>query len=54
MNRTGDPCAHVEAARNMAGRIPGAKFVEYPGNSHSMMIDDMEMTLSDIQEFVNG
>jgi class 3 adenylate cyclase len=54
MNRTGDPCANVEAARDMAARIPGAKFVEYPGNSHSMMLDDMETILSDIQEFVTG
>jgi len=54
MNRTGDPCAHVEAARDMASRIPGAKFKEYPGNSHSMMLDDMETVLSDIQEFITG
>src|SRR5438132_772953 len=26
MNRTGGPCANVEAARDMASRIPGAKF----------------------------
>jgi pimeloyl-ACP methyl ester carboxylesterase len=43
MNRTGDPCAHVEAARDMAARIPGAKFQEYPGDSHSMMLDDMDL-----------
>jgi len=54
MNRTGDPCAHVEAARDMAARIPGARFIEYPGNSHSMMLDDMETILADIQEFVTG
>ena len=54
MNRTGDPCANVEAARDMAARIPGAKFKEYPGNSHSMMLDDMETVLSDIQEFITG
>ena len=54
MNRTGDPCAHVEAARDMASRIPGAKFKEYPGDSHSMMLDDMETVLSDIQEFITG
>jgi class 3 adenylate cyclase len=54
MNRTGDPCARVEAARDMALRIPGAKFKEYPGNSHSMMLDDMEIILSDIQEFITG
>jgi len=54
MNRTGDPCARIEAARDMASRIPGAKFNEYPGNSHSMMLDDMEIVLSDIQEFITG
>jgi class 3 adenylate cyclase len=54
MNRTGDPCSNVEAARDMASRIPGAKFKEYPGKSHSMMLDDMETVLSDIQEFITG
>ena len=54
MNRTGDPVARVEAARDMASRIPGAKFKEYPGNSHSMMLDDMETVLSDIEEFITG
>jgi class 3 adenylate cyclase len=54
MNRTGDPCARIEAARDMASRIPGSKFKEYPGNSHSMMLDDMETVLSDIQEFITG
>ena len=54
MNRTGDPCARVAAARDMASRIPGAKFREYPGNSHSMMLDDMEAILSDIHEFITG
>jgi class 3 adenylate cyclase len=54
MNRTGDPCARVDAARDMASRIPGAKFIEYPGNSHSIMLDDMETVLSDIHEFITG
>jgi class 3 adenylate cyclase len=54
MNRTGDPVANVEAARDMASRIPGAKFNEYPGKSHSMMLDDMETVLSDIHEFITG
>jgi class 3 adenylate cyclase len=54
MNRTGDPCARVEAARDMASRIPGAKFIEYPGNSHSAMLEDMDIVLSDIHEFITG
>jgi pimeloyl-ACP methyl ester carboxylesterase len=54
MNRAGDPCANVHAARDMAARIPGARFVEYPGDSHSMMLADMETILAGIQEFVTG
>jgi class 3 adenylate cyclase len=38
----------------MASRIPGAKFIEYPGNSHSAMLDDMDVVLSDIHEFITG
>ncbi len=54
MNRTGDLCARVLAARDMASRIPGANFIEYPGNSHSAMLDDMDTVLSDIHEFITG
>jgi class 3 adenylate cyclase len=54
INRSGDPVAHVDAARDMAARIPGARFREYPGNNHSMMLDDMDTILADIQEFVTG
>ena len=54
MNRTGDPVAICGAARDMASRIPGAIFKEYPGNSHSVMLDDMDVVLSDIQEFITG
>ena len=54
MNRTGDPCANVNAARDMASRIPGARFREYAGDSHSMMLHDMDSILADIQEFTTG
>jgi class 3 adenylate cyclase len=54
MNRTGDPCANVNAARDMASRIPGARFKEYPGDSHSPYLPDMDVVLADIQEFVTG
>ncbi len=30
MNRLGDPVAHIEAARDLAARIAGARFVEFP------------------------
>jgi class 3 adenylate cyclase len=54
MNRVGDPCAIADAARDMAERIPGARFVTYPGDSHRIMLDDMDVVLSDIQEFITG
>jgi pimeloyl-ACP methyl ester carboxylesterase len=54
MNRTGDPVAIVGAARDMAARIPGAIFKEYAGDSHTAMLDDMDVILSDIEEFITG
>jgi pimeloyl-ACP methyl ester carboxylesterase len=54
MNRTGDPVANVEAARDMAKCIPGARFIEYPGNTHSIMAIEPEKVIGDIQEFVTG
>ncbi len=54
MNRTGDPVAPCDAARDMAGRIPGARFVEFPGNTHSMMAIAPEKVLAEIEGFVTG
>jgi class 3 adenylate cyclase len=54
MNRTGDPAVNVEGARDMAKRIPGARFIEYPGNTHSIMAIEPEKIIGDIQEFVTG
>jgi class 3 adenylate cyclase len=53
MNRTGDPVAACEGARDMAKRIPGARFVEFPGNSHPI-IDAPEKVLAEIQAFITG
>jgi len=54
MNRTGDPVANVEAARDLAARISGARFVEYPGNTHSIALDDVDKILAEIEQFVVG
>jgi class 3 adenylate cyclase len=54
MNRTDDPVAPCEGAREMARLIPGARFKEFPGNSHSMMAIAPEKVLAEIQEFVTG
>src|SRR5215468_12591821 len=54
MNRTGDPIAVCDAARDMAKRIPGARFVEFPGKVHP--IDELapEKVLAEIQAFITG
>ncbi|MCI4365295.1 MAG: adenylate/guanylate cyclase domain-containing protein [Thermoplasmata archaeon] len=53
MNRTGDPVAHVEAARDLAARIPGARFLEFPGATHGML-DVVDQVLPVVEEFVTG
>ena len=54
MNRTGDPVASCDAARDMAKRISGARFVEFPGDTHSMMTIAPEKVLAEIQAFITG
>jgi pimeloyl-ACP methyl ester carboxylesterase len=54
MNRTNDPVAHVEAARDLAARIPRARFMEFPGATHSMYAIEPERILATIKEFVTG
>ncbi len=54
MNRKGDPVARAAAARDMASRIPGARYLELPGDTHSLMIFEPEAVLAEIEEFVTG
>jgi pimeloyl-ACP methyl ester carboxylesterase len=54
MNRTGDPVAHVDAARDIAERIPGAHFVEFPGDTHSLFTIEPEKVIAEIEEFLTG
>jgi class 3 adenylate cyclase len=54
MNRTGDPVANVEAARDLARRIPGARFVEFPGDTHSIAAIEPERVLAEIKGFITG
>jgi pimeloyl-ACP methyl ester carboxylesterase len=55
MNRTGDPVANVDAARDLAARIPGARFVEFPGDTHSFFAGlAVEEALAEIETFITG
>lgn len=57
LNRTGDPVAPIGAVRAMSDRIPGARLVEFPGDTHdwfSVRTVAGEAILSAIEEFVTG
>jgi len=54
LNRRGDPIAHVDAARDLASRIPGARFVEVPGDTHELYAIDPDRVLAVIEEFLTG
>jgi pimeloyl-ACP methyl ester carboxylesterase len=55
LNRTNDSVADVEAVRDLASRIPGARFVEFPGDAHVFFQGpDPEEVTAEIQEFVTG
>src|SRR5438132_13571803 len=53
MHRTGNPIANIAADRDLANRIPDAKFVEFPGDTH-LMTGVADKVAAEIQEFVTG
>ena len=55
MNRTHDDVADIDAARDLAARIDGARFVEFPGAAHAFIRGtDTDDVIEEIQEFVTG
>jgi hypothetical protein len=52
LHRTGDRCLFVEEGRYLASRIPGAEFVELPGDDHLPFVGDQEQILSEIATFL--
>jgi class 3 adenylate cyclase/alpha-beta hydrolase superfamily lysophospholipase len=54
LHRSGDRLLPCQGARYMAGQIPGAKFVELPGDDHIPWIGDTEPLLAAVQEFLTG
>ena len=54
IHRTGDRCLQVEEGRYLSEQIPGAKFVELPGNDHLPFVGDQEEMLEAIGEFLTG
>src|SRR5215216_4111479 len=54
IHRTDDQCLKVEEGRFVADRIPGARFVELPGNDHLPFVGDQDAILDEVEEFLTG
>jgi len=53
IHRSGDQCLKVEEGRYLATHIPGARFVELPGDDHLPFAGDQSAILSEIEQFVS-
>jgi pimeloyl-ACP methyl ester carboxylesterase len=54
LHRSGDLDASVEEARWIAERIPGAEFVELPGDDHLPWAGDQDRLLDEVERFLTG
>ena len=54
LHRRGDVQVPIELGRDLAARIPNAKFIEYAGDDHLFWYGETESLLGDIEEFVTG
>jgi class 3 adenylate cyclase len=54
MNRAGDTDIPVEGGRDLADRIPGARFVELPGIDGYPWAGDQDSILDEVETFVRG
>ena len=54
IHRSEDQCLKVEEGRFVAERVPGAKFVELPGDDHLPFVGDQDAILDEVEEFLTG
>jgi len=52
--RTGDRDVTVDEGRWLASQIPGARFVELPGDEHLLWAGDQDALLAEIEQFLTG
>lgn len=52
LHRTDDRCLTVEEGRYVASEIPGATFVELPGQDHLPFVGDQDAILDAVEEFL--
>ena len=53
IHRAGDLDANVGGGRYMAGQVPGAKYVELPGDDHLPWVGDQDAILGAAEEFLS-
>lgn len=54
IHRTGDMCLKVEEGRYVASKIPGSRYVEFPGDDHLPFVGNQTEILDEIEAFVAG
>jgi class 3 adenylate cyclase len=54
LHRRGDRVVNRRAGEELAGRIPGARYVELPGIDHLPWAGDAGVVLDEIEEFLTG
>jgi pimeloyl-ACP methyl ester carboxylesterase len=57
LHRVGDKAVPVEAGRYLARHIPGAKYVELPGDDHLLQAygqDVLDLLIDETEEFITG
>jgi class 3 adenylate cyclase len=54
LHRSGDARVSPEAPRYLAQHIPGAKYVELPGQDHLLWCGDVNRIADEIEEFLTG
>jgi class 3 adenylate cyclase len=54
MHRSGDRLVLVDQARYLAEHIPGATYIELPGEDHLPWVGDQDAIIDEIEEFLTG
>jgi class 3 adenylate cyclase/pimeloyl-ACP methyl ester carboxylesterase len=54
LHRSDDMAAPIEGGRYLAEHIPGARFVELPGDEHYPFVGDVDRVVDEIEEFLTG
>ena len=54
LHRVGDRDVKIDEGRYIAERIPGARFIELPGDEHVIAAGDVDRLADEIEEFLTG